>query len=203
MTALGNKVRPEGEPLFVSYYTDDFYKNCFETWLRPSLERHELQFEVDHVPSLGSWMRNELYKAEFILKKIRQHPERDLVWVDVDAEVKARPDLFFDPEVGEIAACYWPHTFNNVPMLFGGTILFRGTSFVERIVEQWVLSTARSDGSRLDQQLLQDILEAYQDVVFDLPSSYCWIESVMRPLRKDDQPIVLHHHVAKERFEKK
>ena len=188
-------------PLWVSYYTDAAYRRWAHEKLIPSLEAFGLAYEVDPVPDLGSWPRNNQYKADFIQRKLDTHPGQDIVWIDADAEVVERPGLILDADpVDDVAVHYWPHTFDNLPQLWGGTILLRNFAATRGLVALWIQEN-RKLPLEIDQANLQAVLGRHPEVhVRVLPAGYCWVEEVMRPSEPREAVVIRHFHAARERW---
>jgi len=53
-----------------------------------------LRFVVAIKP-LGSWQKNTIFKATFILQMLKKHAPKPIVWFDADSVLLHRPDLLY------------------------------------------------------------------------------------------------------------
>jgi hypothetical protein len=90
--------------LFISFYTPNGRYPNLAQQLKDSLEKHDLEYEIDLLDSFDSWLAGVDNKAKFIKQKLLQH-KKTVVWLDIDTEVKKYPDALFGPE--ELALFNW------------------------------------------------------------------------------------------------
>jgi hypothetical protein len=80
--------------VIISYYTKNTGYEGEVQRLIESLDKFELPYEIEGIETLGSWVNNVHYNHELILKKMEEHPGKDLVSLDADAVVNKYPALF-------------------------------------------------------------------------------------------------------------
>lgn len=92
--------KAEDEPIFVSYYTPDNGYKAYADDLRASLERWQIDHDIQPIRNRGDWDKNTKAKPEFILKMLDRYPGRDVVWIDADAVVLSLPEILLNMPVG-------------------------------------------------------------------------------------------------------
>lgn len=161
---------------------------------------------AEEVPEFETWGHACGYKPFFILSMMQRfHGLCDaLVWVDVDAEFRGRPDLFEDGEIPE--EFYWAVYHTNESQRksgmhrFGaGTMWFRTTDFwsSSRLLAEWCsLQLTRGPGN--DQITLEIAApeDAPKKKPFPLPRAY------REKHTKDDPPdgTVINHLMASRKY---
>jgi hypothetical protein len=174
--------------------------------LKNSLFVLGLQSFIEAIPSRGSWRANSNYVAQNVLSALLQYPDRDVLRVDADAVFQRYPDLFltegFDADVAaHVHDFRWHHQ-----ELLGGTLFFKNTLEVRRLVNDWVDWCLVSRPSERPGDLLQELLRCeiapdyhkYRVKFAELPDTYCKIFDIMRDVRDP----VIEHFQASRRFRK-
>ena len=87
-----------GDPLLFGYYTIGTPYEREADSMRVSCEALGLQHEFVGVETRGSWQRNTQRKPEIVGRFLERYPGRRLAYIDVDAYVICRPDLFWSLE---------------------------------------------------------------------------------------------------------
>jgi hypothetical protein len=184
-----------GVPVYVAYYTTGTPYEEEAKLLRASLDLFRLEYEIQGVPSLGSWQKNTQFKAFFIQEMLAKYSDRPVVYLDADAIVRAYP-ILFDEINCDIAVHHYDNKRRNFKELLSGTVYFGTSSKAREIVEVWI-ETNRELPEQWDQKNLQLALDRVPDVSFvELPPSYCLIFDLM----KDQGPAVIEHFQASRRF---
>lgn len=80
---------------FISFYTKDGKYPELAKRLKASLERFNLDYDIEEMEPFQSWAEGCKYKSKFIYKKLMQH-KQPVVWLDVDSEVWQFPELLFE-----------------------------------------------------------------------------------------------------------
>lgn len=75
-------------PLVISYYTSQYAEDAKR--LRESCEAFGVECEIESVPDFPDWGAANSSKPDFIAAKMRQHPGRDVLWLDSDCWLKDR-----------------------------------------------------------------------------------------------------------------
>lgn len=185
-------------PLFVSFYTEKTgYQR--EAWrLMESLHRLGLEYDIQGIPDAGGWHQNVRMKPTYLLQMLRQHPDRDIVWVDADAVVHTFPEAFKDFK-GSVGA----HTINwedhpNVRKthteLLSGTIYLKNKDSVHDLVKEWI-KVSSENPKLVDQVTLRMVLKGSQPNFYkNIPATYCQIFDSMA-LAGD--PVIEHYQASR------
>jgi hypothetical protein len=165
-------------PLYVSYYTIGNGYELEAAGLLRTLKAFRLPHIVTgirHVPGGApwTWQRATLYKAEFVREMQHAYPDLPLVWIDSDARVVQRPQMF-DWLLCDVAA----HWYRNREML-AGTLFFAPGKTSKAVVTAWIQrNCARPDRRRAEQSNLMDVLHAWSGLrIVNLPPEYAWIDA--------------------------
>jgi hypothetical protein len=185
------------KPIVVSYWTNSFYGTYVQEKLVPGLDRFGIEWDIEQAPDLGSWVANVNQRPGFLLRMMEKHKERNLLWIDADAEVLSEPvkAMYVSEEVG---VSWWKATPEDGPRVYSGTLHLRNVPAVKALVVLW-RDIVRSYPGVFDQEALGAALSLMARAirVLDLPPEYCWIEPVMRPWRKDAVPVIQHFAVGR------
>jgi len=179
-------------PLFVTFATDEYYRRQADR-LRRSIDELGLDLDVVQVADRGSWVANCGAKPEVILGTLEANRERNVVFLDADAEVVALPSRFLELE-GDVAA----HRRSGSELL-SGTLFFRNVPKVRELVRRWIeLGRARPeewDQRTLDVALREATLGGLD--FEDLPPAYTFIFDSMARQHPDVDPVILHHQASR------
>lgn len=191
-----------------SFYTPS-YRQVYEENLRPTIYQNRHLFEVESVPSAGSWERNCSMKAGYIRRKYRDrhgpglpHGDKALLWVDVDARIVG--DL---TPLDNLSHLYdvcvlqptdddrrrWPLV--NSRTLSGTILLAPSRPAVLEMLDDWCVESARRP-DELDQDVLGEVLRrrAKTLMVGYLPPEFCCIPDLMPDVAN---PAITHHQASR------
>lgn len=190
--------------IITSYFTEGFYEKVAEEHLIRSCRRLGLPHYIVKVKSKGDWIQNTNIKAVFVRDMMRKFPDRDIVFLDVDAEVKEYPSLFDQIEGYDMACHYldfgrWYNVREKmgVKELLSGTLLFKHTPKAEEVISAWISGLGRI----WEQKVLQSVVESLKPRVYELPLEYCYISSLpngQEPYIKVERPVIVHHQKSRE-----
>jgi hypothetical protein len=185
--------------LFVSFYTEGYYEEIFNHFLRPSLEKFELKNFVYRLPNLHNWFQNGKYKTKIILDALKKTQD-DIVFLDADAEIIKTPELFYIiPDNYNIAIhCLdWEKFWHNKEgqskrEVLSGTIYLRNNPDTIKFVEEWnnLNQTSQEWGQKILQALLTKI------TYYDLPIEYCRILKVGESIPAN--AVIVQHQASRQ-----
>lgn len=183
------------EPIYIAYYTENTPYEDEVKMLRASLEKFHLPFDIQSIPSLGSWQENTKYKAIFIQNMLFKYPEYPLVYVDADAVIKSRP-LLFSGLTCDIGVHFYDDQVRPEKELLTGTIYVAPTENTKKLIQLWrYINQEYPD--RWEQKNLAIALQFMPNVaIFSLPAAYCLIFDLM----KGQGEAVIEHFQASRRF---
>jgi len=198
--------------IIVSYYTlNTPYQKVAHDYLMRSLSKLDMESDVRGVNSLGTWQRNTLFKATFVKQMLDIHANKNIVFLDADAEVLKYPALFDEiPEEYSIAAHYldrgkWYRNGDISKELLSGTLFVRNNNDAKRIVNKWE-HACNSHKMIWEQFLLQATVEQEKSLVYELPIEYTWIKSLPNgsaPFVKPNGPIYIQHNQVSRKLKKR
>lgn len=175
--AEGSPIKPR-DLLVVGYYTPDRnYKELAEGMKR-SVEAQGLECKIaerasipaTNLPKPMPWVLNCAQCASFISDMLGEYPDRHILYLDADATMERRPELFLDhPITFDFAVPFLDNAYVKNE-LQSNTLFFAPTKQARELVERWAsLQTERN--SRMiqghfqapyreawDQKVLQDVL---------------------------------------------
>jgi len=192
--------------IICSYFTlGTVYSNIAHKYLFPSLVKLGLKGDVCPVYNLGSWQANTSYKPTFIKQMMEKHRDKNIVFVDVDAEVLEYPKLFEEIPEKHCLACHildkekwYQKDFRGEKEVLSGTLFIRNNSEARQLVDEWIKRC--SSTVIWEQKVLQQILQENNVEVFELPIDYCYIKTLpcgSAPHVKCEKPVIVHHLMSR------
>jgi len=193
--------------IIVAYYTlDTSYQGIAHQYLMPTILKLGLQSDVRGVFSLGNWQRNTSYKPTFIKTMLEAHPDKNIVCVDVDAEIVKYPNLFNSvPENYNIAAhildknTWYKNEYGQDRYeLLTGTLFLRNNRKTMELVKEWIKRCEES--TTWEQKILQDLVKSKKIKLYELPLEYTYISTLPNgtvPHVKVDSPVIVHHQASR------
>lgn len=175
--------------LVTSFFTIDTpYEQVVKT-LIASLEKFSIEYFIKGLPNEGSWTKNCNLKPAFIASVMEMFPNKNIVFLDADAEVMQYPALF--DVLGE-ECDFAVHYFREVELLTG-TMFFRNCPIIHKLLSAWRLEV-KLHPDVWDQKLLQKIVPASGIKVSRLPDSYTHIMGLSR---SKVAPIIRQHQASR------
>lgn len=177
-------------PLYVGYYTEGAYERD-AIGLIEALNALELPHEFIKIESGSTWQQITQRKALIIQEAMCRHPDRPLVYLDVDCLVIKRPTVF-DTLKCDVAASM----FGGV--LLSGTLYFGPTAAAKQVVADWITLNKKypvtlPNGSEAwDQRTLQMVLDKKAASFVSLPPEYTYMIGLSQIKYPDVNPIILH-----------
>jgi len=180
-------IKPIKRPLIVSYYTKNTGYEKEAKRLEESIKKFGLEYDIEEIESLGDWQKNTHYKATFIRKMMDRHPNRDLLWLDVDAVVHRYPILFDDIDT-DLAIHY-----KDGKELLSGTLYFSNNERIKKLVDAWIEENKKNPDI-WEQKNLATTLKNWNGKVEILPPTYCQIFDLMM---NAGEPIIEHFQASR------
>lgn len=193
--------------IITSYYTVFTpYQGVAHKYLMSSLEGRNLKTDIRGVESLGSWQKNTSYKARFLWEMLNKHPEDNIVFLDVDAEILEYPELFEKIPEGYFLAAHildrnnWYQREYGIHRyeLLSGTLWLKNCSETKNLLLDWIDRVEKS--TLWEQKVLHQIIKEKNIQIFELPLDYCYINSLPNgnePFIKLSKPIIKHNQVSR------
>jgi len=184
--------------LFISYFTYGTVYEQFANSLMYQLESLKLSYDIIGIDDKGSWVKNEQYKPWFILEKIKQYPNRKLVFIDIDSTIFKLPDFFFKIN-SDLGIRF---DTNNNEKVFTSTIFLESNQRTKRFFEDWTNLT-KIDGSikYLSRNTfyfaLKTFIKKEQLKIINIPPEYCYDLYEMKKSFPNLSPIILNKKTSK------
>ncbi len=191
--------------IIVSYYTEGFYEEVANKYLIPSCKKLNLPYYCVKKKSYKDWTKNTNIKPVFIKEMLQTFPDKDIVFIDADATVERYPALFDEIGNDYDLACHYLDfgRWYNKPdkigekKLLSAVLLVRHTPKMYQVLNEWIAGL----GSIWEQKVLQMVIERLKPRVYELPLSYCYIESLpngREPYIKVENPVTVQHQVSRQ-----
>lgn len=136
----------------VSFHTPDSYYSGHAREMMKTLDRFGIPHDVEVVPPVGCWVENCAFKPRFIQRKLAEHADRPVVWLDADARVLRDPVLF-----EEIPADFAVHYRAGQEML-SNAMFFNVGPRSRELVDAWVAAQEK-EPREWDQRVLQALID--------------------------------------------
>ena len=158
-------------PVVISYYTIDTVYELEVQKLMASLDTFKIPYQIYGVPTLGSWLNNTGFKAEFV-RDVMKIVDRPCVWLDADCEVVKEPVLFTQLLERKVSISVYIRGDDNEPNLNSSTIYFGNDTFCKETVESWVDEMKKSDYRIWDQKCLEFVYKRNPEKFHKIPPEY-------------------------------
>jgi hypothetical protein len=182
-------------PLIVcGWFTPDY--RSWTDKLTASLDAVGAPHDIVAAPKLpGTWEANTMAKPVHLLAAMDRHPDKAIVFLDVDCEVKGdlSPLATIAGDVGFYVRSKWRRTGG---MRFGfrsGTVVVRPTAAARAFVEAWAAAAREAPWGSVDQDALMLAMGRTPWCSFTmLPVEYCATDGDQVPA-----PVVLHDQASR------
>jgi len=186
--------------LVIAYYTENTSYEALAGNLKRSLQNFGLAHHIEAIKDLGSWEKNTHYKAYFI-KEILDHRNQDVLYVDVDAQFKAYPDLIQNLDC-DIA--YRTQDFRwRADEALSGTLFLRNNERVKRFMDRWIQLNEATPAERMkpetwEQKNMQRAQREMSELVYyNLPPEYTFIYDHMKMMYPGTSPVIEHYQESR------
>jgi hypothetical protein len=160
-------------PLYVGYFTQGTPYEREAAELVVTLDGFGLEHEIVGVPDLGDWTHNCAQKPNVVREAMGKHPDRPIVYLDADARVIRRPELFDALDDRDFAG----HWLGDEELI-SACLYFAPTPAAAELLRRWHVG-CKDRPDVWDQKTLQAEVEAFDGLrVTRLPPEYNWIQAV-------------------------
>lgn len=164
---------------------------------RASLVEFGIDHHIEERPSLGGWEANTRIKPEFIRHCLWRFPDKNVLYLDADAVVRAPLD-FLNEITADVALTMRKCPKKGRPRLSisAGTVFVKNTPGGWRFVDAWIVAANRCGPFAVDEDM---IYEAFRDLsgvsITPLPESYYAVFD-----RKGIVPVIEHFQESRNHF---
>lgn len=192
-----------GLPLVVSFYTVDTPYEDEVKYLIASCQKFGIEYDIEGIPSSGSWEMNCAFKPLFILKKLEQL-NRPLLWVDADA-VFMREMEVVDAFSKDLGVRMYDCSDDHRSRIVSATVFINSTPAAKQVVRLWAEECLAllQDKSRKeevwDQDALRRVLFSQKHEAFfgSLPVFYGKIEGHFQDEKECSFPIIVQNQASR------
>jgi len=179
--------------IVVGYYTRGTFYEGLASEFEESLKKYAISYYIEAIDSLGDWHLNTSYKPTFLKQMLRKFPDKDIVYVDVDAKFFAYPILFESLQCN-IAVHLFDRRLHRTKAtgfeVLSGTVFLKNNEEVRGLVDKWeALCIAKP--YVWDQKSLEKVLG---EDFYNLPPEYCIIFDVMKHIK---DPVIVHYQASR------
>lgn len=174
-----------------AFYTDGYVREAEA--LRASLAAFRIPCDVRRFESRGVWEANTRIKPEFLRDCLIRHPDKDVVYIDADAVVRAPLTLFeaFNADLGVFIA---PSNGDFSHRYLTGTLYLRNIPVVRAFVDSWI-NAQSGMVLGVDQDSFATAMTQHPELtVYPLPTAYVKIYD-----RGDEDPVIEHFQASRSR----
>jgi len=184
--------------IVVAYYCGHSIYEESSKRLIQSMDKFNIPYDVEKLPSRGDWYANTHQKPTFIKQMMIKYSQKSIVYVDVDAEFVAYPKLFDSLSVNlldNVAVHVLDHSKyrrkTHAPEMLSGTVFLKNNQFTTAIVSEWIVECSK-DPKLWDQHALQTVLDKYGFT--NLPEGYTCIFDYMNSVKNK---VIIHHQASR------
>lgn len=180
-----------------AFYTKETFYEDEAKGLIKTADQFGLKHDVRGYQSRGTWVKNASIKPEFIYTMLLEHPEEDILYVDIDARFRQYPSLY-DNFDGDIGVHYLVNQrYKNGRELLSGTIFLKNNEAIRDLVRTWI-DQQKAQHFAWDQRVLEEVIENHAEKigikVINTPPQYTLIFDSMR---KYGQPVIEHMQASR------
>jgi glycosyltransferase involved in cell wall biosynthesis len=185
---LKTKSTGRNDIIYVSMFTSGTpYEEEVKT-LQKSMDKFGLPYEIVGLRNKGSWEKNTQMKPQ-VLKSVMDKYNKDVVWIDADAEFVEAPELFYNLDC-DIAF----HHLKEWDEKMTGTMYFKNSIMSREILNKWIHENESNDLP--DGPNFQKIMEQPRGLkIVDLPVEY--INVVDIKFLQCAKPVIIQHQASR------
>jgi hypothetical protein len=182
------------------------YEQVAKEYLLPSLKENKIEYDLEIVPNLGSWIKNTAYKATFARLMLEKHTGKNIVLLDADSRIFSYPIIFDNiPIEFDIGAfildrnVWYNNDYGDQRYEFlSGTLFIRNSAVSHYLVKEW--ENRCKDTGEWEQKILAKVLKERNVPIFKLPMAYCYITSLpdgSSPNIVCENPVICHYQMSR------
>ena len=186
----------------ISFFTEGTpYKNLKDPFVNAS-RSVGVDPHIYTMPDKGNWIINTHQKLLVIQQALKDYPQTDIVWTDIDSRVVRYPSLFDDySQSREFDACflYAPHK-NRKPTLTNGTMWFANNEASRLFIEECIQCNTQN----LDKHDQHNMAEVLRESVKNnklLAGKIPWAKCCIFDRKPSKSPCIIHYQASR-RFKK-
>tara|TARA_R100000734_G_C3286241_1_gene78894 strand:+ start:162 stop:755 length:594 start_codon:yes stop_codon:yes gene_type:complete len=185
---------------FIGYYTLNTSYAIEAAKLKASLEELNLDHDIVGVKNLGNWESNTKMKPRVIKDMLDKYPDYSIVYVDSDAIVRSKPELFYSIKE-DVGVRYQEFSHRKQPECLSGTIYFANNERSKQLCDLWISKCSSTNIKMLAEQSVLPIaieeMKAKGLSVMNIPPEYTFIFDTMKKIYPYSDPIIEHFQASR------
>lgn len=168
---FSNNLENTKYPLVICYYTiNTIYEKEVQNLIK-SLNKFKIPYKIYGIFSLGSWLLNTGFKAEFTQIMMEKN-DTHLIWLDADSMVYNTPHLFVDLKNADETCCVRIKGNITEPNLNSSVIYFNNKIDSKNIINDWVMECKKHNYQIWDQKCLENVFMKNPSLYSLFPLTY-------------------------------
>jgi glycosyltransferase involved in cell wall biosynthesis len=185
---LENKKTGRNDIIYVSMFTENTPYEEEVKILKSSLDKFGLPYEIVKLRNQGSWEKNTQMKPS-VLKSVMDKYNKDVVWIDADAEILENPELFY-----KLNCDMSFHHLKEWDEKMTGTMYFKNNLISREVINKWI--NVNETNNLPDAQNFQKVMEEQRGLkIVDLPVEYINVQDIQ--FLQCSDPIITHHQASR------
>lgn len=184
--------------VYVSYATPDYIPRLMK--MVESLMRvggiPAKRIDIEEANIKGNWYNRVKAKVSFMQTKAIKYPNRNICWIDADAEV-VKPVTFFEEFDGEWGMAREPRHGRYGNWYLSNAYIIRSCEKSVTMLAHWAYHTRHINSRTPTQTAFNQCFEAHQPKLQldfrEVPLAYCWYEKhKSKPPYNRIKPVIIH-----------
>ena len=173
ITNIKSNIFDSEYPIFVNFYTGDNGYEKYSDKLIKSLKKFNLPYYILEINSKGhKWTQICQQKPYIIIDILNKYPNKNVVWVDADAIIEKKPEIF--KKIPKGPKSFGVHYIGGSEFA-SGTLFFKNNKISRNIINDWI-KVNKKDSNAWDQVTLGRVINSkYKKHEYKLPKEYCSI----------------------------
>jgi hypothetical protein len=174
--------------MLISTFYGDAFSGQFAIRLRESARVIDLECSLFKWGKDGGEADKARLRSKLLARCLAERPDESILFVEPDAQLLRRPDIFLDEDDFDVGVYYDSGTLE-----ISGPIFLRNNDRVKRMVRDWqALSRVETDATELE-TLSQILSRPGSEVeIRRLPVTYAWVERIHREIYPRANPVIVH-----------
>jgi hypothetical protein len=185
---LEGKRSGRNDIIYVSMFTENTPYQEEVKILKSSLDKFGLPYEIVGLKNQGSWEKNTQMKPQ-VLKSVLDKYNKDVIWIDADAEILEKPELFYS-----LNCDLSFHHLREWDEKMTGTMYFKNNILSREVLNKWIQLNNTNDLPDADN--FQKVMETQRGAkIVDLPVEYIHVADIK--FLQCSKPVIIHHQASR------
>lgn len=167
----------------ISFYMNEQTERSSVALAR-ACDRYGLAHEFESVPDHGSYQANRQHVPSWILWKLMDDPEEDVLWINSTGVLVEDPVLVRKP-LGDISV------YKAGPAYWAKTLYVRNCDASRKTLRRWADLNLEFPEA-ISCENFTKAMEEIKPVINLLPPTYSWLEESFKQTYRNEKPVILH-----------